>query len=208
MNWKWYFEASFAQRGQAAGELPLPQLWQSIQLPARQLWGAGWFPCLYVDDLVESFMTSGWMTKEGGGRSMLWSVHVLVQACCSRRKENRCRRKSGSGVWGEKKGCRSLISNQHHTYSVAILWERWPWPLLSASPHCWVVTFSDSPCLPTAHPASTKIPSLCWVLPNFLRQPHTVQRHAPSPGQNPWSQTARPCPSASVTETSIWGRFL
>lgn len=62
VNWKLYFEVSFAQRGQVVGKLLLAQLWQSIQLPMRRLWGAGWcymFPCLFVDDLTESFMSSG-----------------------------------------------------------------------------------------------------------------------------------------------------
>lgn len=61
--------------------------WQSIMLPVRHFLGLVLyqFPCLSVDNLTESSMSSGRMTKEGEGRSVLW--HVLVQACCSQRKE-------------------------------------------------------------------------------------------------------------------------
>lgn len=117
-------------------------------------------------------------------------------------KENRCRRKSESGFWGGKKGWRSSTGNQSHSYSVTILWERWSWPLLNASPHCWGMIFSYSSCPPAAHSASAENIFLCWVLPRCLKQPYAVQRPKPIPGS--WTQTPS---SMSITEAPVSGGF-
>lgn len=166
------------------------------------------FPCLFVDDLTESLMSSGWMTKEGEGTSVLWSVHVLVQACCSWRKENRCRRKSGSGVWGAKKRLQKLDGQSTG--------------LIPCGHFLGKMALTSAECLPTllghhllVQPLSTHSTSCFYqnafpiLGPAWLPQtaPH-CPKSGPFPGPKPWSQAAGPCRSASVREAPIWGTFL
>ena len=63
MNWKLYFEVSFAQKRQSSGGTPFAAALAEHIATCKMVIGCRLvlyeFPCLYVDDLIVSFMSSG-----------------------------------------------------------------------------------------------------------------------------------------------------